>query len=162
MEHMQKQCFKCKQSKSLEEFYKHPEMTDGRVNKCKECSKIDVKENYKKTIVSKKQYDQYRHRHSITRIFNHRYSGIKNRCLVGRSNGKPYPVTGKEFLPKEEWLSWCYDEKNYKKFIEIYSIWVKNDFAEKYSPSIDRIDGQKSYTKDNMQWLNKSENCSKQ
>jgi hypothetical protein len=40
---MQKQCFKCKEVKVLEMFYKHPYMPDGHVNKCKECNKIDNK-----------------------------------------------------------------------------------------------------------------------
>jgi hypothetical protein len=40
---MQKQCFKCKKVKILDMFYKHPDMPDGHVNKCKECNKIDNK-----------------------------------------------------------------------------------------------------------------------
>lgn len=81
--------------------------------------------------------------------------------MSGRSNGKSYKVTGQEFLSKEEWISWCYEKDNYKKFIEIYNNWVKNDFEEKLSPSIDRIDNKKSYVLGNLQWLSKSENCSK-
>jgi hypothetical protein len=41
-----KKCFKCEKVKQIELFYKHPEMPDGRVNKCKECNKIDVRNNY--------------------------------------------------------------------------------------------------------------------
>ncbi len=40
---MQKQCFRCKEIKLLGQFYKHPDMPDGHVNKCKECNKIDNK-----------------------------------------------------------------------------------------------------------------------
>lgn len=29
-----KTCFKRLQTKSLEDFYRHPQMADGRVNKC--------------------------------------------------------------------------------------------------------------------------------
>jgi len=41
-----KKCFKCNIVKEFTEFYKNPRMADGRVNKCKECNKNDVKLNY--------------------------------------------------------------------------------------------------------------------
>lgn len=42
-----KRCFKCGAIKALDDFYKHPDMPDGHVNKCKECNKIDVSKNYR-------------------------------------------------------------------------------------------------------------------
>ena len=39
-----KTCFKCKRSLPLDEFYVHPMMHDGHLNKCKDCAKKDVKE----------------------------------------------------------------------------------------------------------------------
>ena len=37
-----KKCFKCGIDKTLECFYKHPKMGDGRLNKCVDCTKKDV------------------------------------------------------------------------------------------------------------------------
>ena len=57
---MKKQCFKCGEVKNLAEFYKHPKMSDGHVNKCKECNKRDVRENRKKKVDYYREYDRVR------------------------------------------------------------------------------------------------------
>lgn len=51
-----KKCFKCGVEKELTEFYKHPRMADGTVNKCKECNKKDVIDN---RFDKKEYYDYY-------------------------------------------------------------------------------------------------------
>lgn len=45
---MLKICFKCGQKKDETEFYTHPCMADGRLGKCKECTKKDSNERYAK------------------------------------------------------------------------------------------------------------------
>lgn len=55
-----KKCFKCKLEKPETEFYGHPEMNDGRLGKCKECTKADVRENRKKKAEYYKQKDKER------------------------------------------------------------------------------------------------------
>jgi hypothetical protein len=43
---MKKRCFKCKRTKDIEQFYKHPRMHDGRLGKCKACTKKDMAARY--------------------------------------------------------------------------------------------------------------------
>lgn len=64
-----KACFKCGAEKPLSDFYKHPSMSDGHVNKCKECNKKDVREN---RADKKDYYDEYdrnrsNHRERVTK-----------------------------------------------------------------------------------------------
>lgn len=57
---MTKQCFKCKSILPLEEFYKHPAMKDGRLNKCKACTKLDVFLHRQANLEKIRAYDRAR------------------------------------------------------------------------------------------------------
>lgn len=55
-----KVCFKCRKAKPLDEFYRHPMMCDGRLGKCKECAKQDVRKNRLEKLAFYRQYDSLR------------------------------------------------------------------------------------------------------
>ena len=57
---MEKVCFKCHRSLALRHFYRHKAMADGRLNKCKECTRRDVAENRLKRIDKIREYDRAR------------------------------------------------------------------------------------------------------
>lgn len=66
---MKKTCFKCSKEKDLGDFYPHPQMADGHLNKCKECTKRDVKANYRKNLEHYKEYERGRFRRPERRAY---------------------------------------------------------------------------------------------
>ena len=57
---MEKMCFKCGKTKSVDGFYVHPEMSDGHLGKCKECARRDVIEHRNLNIERIRAYDRER------------------------------------------------------------------------------------------------------
>ena len=55
-----KKCFKCKEEKELTEFYKHGAMQDGRLGKCKQCTKQDVARHRSENLSEIREYDRRR------------------------------------------------------------------------------------------------------
>lgn len=55
-----KKCIKCGEQKLVDEFYRHPKMSDGHLSKCKTCTKRDVRENRAKKADYYKAFDKLR------------------------------------------------------------------------------------------------------
>lgn len=57
---MEKQCFKCGDTKPISDFYKHAMMADGHLNKCKCCARKDVREHRITNPDKVREYDNAR------------------------------------------------------------------------------------------------------
>lgn len=55
-----KACFKCGQAKPLTDFYRHPFMADGRLGKCKACTRGDAHAHRLKNADAVRAYDRRR------------------------------------------------------------------------------------------------------
>ncbi len=76
-----KRCFKCKSLRPFEEFYKHPQMADGFLGKCKQCTKQDVALNRNKNI------DRVRHYDRLRGGLDHRKNANRERAKAIRRSG---------------------------------------------------------------------------
>lgn len=147
---MTKKCFICGEVKPLDAFYKHGEMRDGHLNKCKECTKRYARERDTRAI------DMKRYRTNPDRYLKHKYYMMKSRCL-GKTGHHSYD--GRALLTEKEWQNFCLETQ--EEFMSLFVSWQNSGYQRKFAPSIDRIDNDRGYVLGNIQWLSQSENSAK-
>jgi hypothetical protein len=128
-----KKCFKCKKIKPIDNFYKHSEMADGYLGKCKKCTKGDVTKNYHKNIDYYKKYDEKRQQDPSRRARKIGYMQklrlrspgkykakmkLGNAVRDGRIIKKPCEVCGN---PKSE-----AHHKDYRKYLDVQWLCFKH------------------------------------
>lgn len=108
---MNKKCFKCNQIKKIHLFYKHKQMADGYLNKCKLCTKRDVRKRYfseegrEKIIAYEKKRSQDPERKRKALIYQRKRrslnpgkykanNAVNNALRDGRLKRKPCEVCG--------------------------------------------------------------------
>ncbi len=63
---------------------------------------------------------------------------------------------GKPIVSREAFYSWS---SNHPTFLSLYKQWFSSDFDRKLVPSVNRVNSNKGYTLDNIEWVTNSQNC---
>jgi hypothetical protein len=124
-------CFKCGIEKELSEFYKHKQMADGHLNKCKECNKNDSKVYYDEhtedtefKISEKKRVrlKAKKYKYHLNQTTEQKSKYIDNYREKYPEKYKAKNASGK--MKKSVGCNlhhWSYNEEHYKDVIEVKS-----------------------------------------
>jgi len=136
---MTKVCKICLVEKPLSDYYKHPRMSLGCLNICKECKK-----NYEKESENHKKYDKTEK--GIVRVI------YKTQRSNSKKRGHIMPS-----YTKDELCVWLY----LNGFKVLFDKWVASGYAKTKKPSIDRDDDYLPYSFDNIRLVTWEDNHKK-
>lgn len=77
-------CFKCGAEKSVDDFYRHAAMADGRLGKCKTCTREDVKANRQENRAHYVKFDRLRSRQPDRQVARTAYAKTERGVAVSR------------------------------------------------------------------------------
>lgn len=141
-------CIGCSIRKSKNEYWKDSKRLQGVTSRCKPCFLKQQQERRKRNnYCASKKYEK-----TINGFLMRAYRNMKSR-VVGLV--KPHIYQDLEIISKKEFYKFSIEDKN---FIELYAAWKDNNFDRKLSPSVNRINPEKGYTIDNIEWTTHSYN----
>jgi ribosomal protein S27AE len=79
-----KECFKCHGLFDVSGFYGHPQMASRLLGKCKECTKADVRANYRATKPQRQAYERERGQRAERKAAKREYDNRYNRAHKDR------------------------------------------------------------------------------
>jgi len=92
---------------------------------------------------------------TITRFLSSLYT-VMNRRIKGKGTRRPDLYLSKPIMPKDVFMNWA---KNHPDFLSLYKQWITCNFDRKLTPTVNRMNPNKGYTLDNVEWLTNSQNC---
>ncbi len=94
-----KTCFKCGKKKDLSEFYRHKQMADGHLGKCKQCTKADSTKHRDDNLEKVKAYDRARgmapHRVALRAAYAQTEQGKQRLAAGAKAYYKRWPAKTK-------------------------------------------------------------------
>lgn len=82
------------------------------------------------------------------------YRNMKSR-VTGVQKRHAHIYVGKKLLARDAFYAWAQASKDFHR---LFSTWKRSGYARRLTPSVDRIDGSRGYTLDNMRWITNSLN----
>ena len=128
---IKKICFKCKIEKPLDSYYKHKQMSDGHLNKCKDCTKIDVSKrvdvlSQDESWCEKEKERNRKKYHSLNYREKHKPSYESKKSAIKRYNdNNPEKLKAKGFSQNikrnkgNNLHHWSYNNEHFKDIIEL-------------------------------------------